>query len=53
MNENRYHSMPMAHAAQSSGARNPWSRPTPFMWICPDCGKLAWTRALMTPRSLS
>ena len=21
------------------------------MWICPDCGKLAWTRALMTPRS--
>ena len=21
------------------------------MWICPDCGKLAWTRALMTPQS--
>ena len=34
-----------------STTQNPLSPPTPFMWICPDCGKLAWTRALMTPRS--
>jgi len=27
MNENRYHSMPVTRAAQSSTIRNLWSRP--------------------------
>lgn len=62
MNENRYHSMPMAHAAQSSGTRNFSVRPIPFILfydpkpfiaahpfirVCSNCGQTMRPRALM------